>query len=196
MLDRSLNNYIESLSSDAGTPGGGNAIGLVNAFACGLMLMSLKIAIIKKEGDNIGEALNLKNQLENLQKRSLELAEEDRKVFKEVLALWKAKDESLDDVLKKAAEVSLNSSMLSFDLIRLIGAQDLQRYRNIITDVGIAVEFAQACFRGSMMNYKINIKSIKEKSSYEYLEKDKVKLMEVFCGISNKLQEKIEILVG
>ncbi len=189
-----MKDYIESLSSSDSTPGGGNAVGVVNSIATGLMLMSLRIAILKKVGD-IEEPLRFEKQLLDIQKKSLELADEDIEKFKEVMASWKIGGERIEKALKESAEVSLEISNQSLELIKLIGMQDIDSYTVILTDVAISLELAGACFRSGIINYKINVKGMKNQVAYNSLRKKRDELVEEFNDKYNDLIEKIKSLI-
>jgi formiminotetrahydrofolate cyclodeaminase len=73
ILDGSLKSYIDKVASSAGTPGGGNVIATVNSLAASLMLMSLRIAILKKESDS-AEALKFEQKLFDIKEKSQDLS--------------------------------------------------------------------------------------------------------------------------
>ncbi len=154
-----LKEYIDNLSSSAPVPGGGHAAATVLGFACGLMLMSLRIAVLKKKPENRA-ALELEMKLSELQKRSLNLAEKDSESFMEVMKNWKNPGEALDRALLASAEVSLDISSAALELLSLIEMEDLRRYSNIITDVGLAVSLAGSAHRGGVMNFRVNIRTL------------------------------------
>jgi formiminotetrahydrofolate cyclodeaminase len=194
LLNGDITGYIEKLSSSAGTPGGGNAIGLVNSFACGLMLMSMRIAILKKNPQD-ADILDFERQIETIQKRSLELAEKDSIKFKEVLSVWKEGGAKLENALRESAIISMEISRQALKLIEIISSQDLKRYVNIITDVGISAEFAGACFRGGIMNYKINAKGIKNSGAIEGLNEEITSMDERFQYLSKKVMDILKGLI-
>jgi len=187
-LKRSFEDYINAVSSSAGTPGGGHVAGVVCGFAYGLMLMSLRIAVLKRNPDS-KEALVLEEKLAELQKESLDCAEEDSEKFKNVMKSWKAGGDELDKAMSEAAEVSLKISEKSYELLKLIKAQELSGFRNIITDVGISAELARAAFRGGIMNCRVNILNISSKGRFEGEIKQ---LEENFNTDYNYLMEKLE----
>ncbi len=194
LLKESIDSYIGNLSSSTAIPGGGNTIALINSFACSLMLMSLRIAILKKGGDTKGET-ELEKQLLDMQKKSIKLAEEDSLKFKEVLASWKKGGDSLEKALKESAEVSLEISTIGLDLVNIIESQDMSRYSMVITDVGIALQLAGACFNGGMLNYKINVRSLKNQVVFNNLKKIRSKLLKDFNSKYDNLVEKIRSCV-
>lgn len=187
-INEPLKEYIDKLSSASSTPGGGNAIAVVNSLAAGLLLMSLRIVILKKEPDN-SEIQKLELLLIDIQKKSISLAEEDTLRFKQVMSCWKDGGVKLHKALLSSAKVSLDISKVSVGLIDLIGMQDLERFNNIITDVAIAIEFARSCFVGGIYNFLINVKSL-DVDLYSELKTEKEKLENKFnIGYQNTLKK-------
>src|SRR3989339_546499 len=95
LSNETLSEYIEKLSSDSGAPGGGSAIGVAGALACSLMLMSLRIAVLKKNSSD-AEALQLQDRLIFSRNGFLDLSEKDSEKFKTVMKYWKEKGQGLD----------------------------------------------------------------------------------------------------
>ncbi|MBN2407518.1 MAG: cyclodeaminase/cyclohydrolase family protein [Elusimicrobia bacterium] len=195
LTESSLGGYIEKLSSDSGTPGGGNALGVIGSMACALLLMSLRIAVLKKDRQN-GEALAAESRLLGIQKKMLSLAEEDSARFKEVLAAWRQGGEKLQAALKASALVSLEIAEKSCELLDVAGSLDLGKFANIITDVGISSELAGSCFRGGMMNYHINAKGIGDKSSCAQMAGRQAGLESGFAEKYGIVSEKIKAVMN
>ncbi len=173
MLDDKLLKYIESVASDSSTPGGGNVAGVINSLGCALMLMSLRIAVLKKDKRD-PDALQTEKELESLKEKSLCLAREDSRIFSKVMKYWKEGGSSLHRAIKESAEVSLDISEAAFILVSIIEKQELNRFKNIITDVGIALELARAAYESGIMNFKINCAGLQEPSGRHLKEKEKI----------------------
>jgi len=150
-----LQKYIEDVSSSSGTPGGGNVLGTVEALSCGLMLMSLRIAVLKK-GDSAPEFHDLEASLIEFQESAVLFAHEDSKRFSRLMSCWKEGGSKLESAVKSCADISVDIAELALNIMELIDRQNMEKYKNIITDVGIAFELAVSCFRGAEMNYRIN----------------------------------------
>ncbi|GEM_PF-3005039 len=150
-----IREYIDSLSSDKPTPGGGNAAGLANALGCSLMLMSLRIAVLKKNPED-AESINLEKGLLELREESMELAEQDSEKFLSVIKNYKKKGSGLSKAMYEAAQVSLNISSAAEKLSKLILKSPLGKMKNIITDVKMALEFSRVAYSGGMINCSVN----------------------------------------
>ncbi|MGM0568352.1 MAG: cyclodeaminase/cyclohydrolase family protein [Elusimicrobiota bacterium] len=193
MSEKTLNKYIEDVSSSAATPGGGNVAGVVNSLACSLMLMSLRIALLKKDPDNVF-GRELEKEVESIKKLSLELASRDSLYFNELMKNYKKGGEELNDSLKKSAVVSLDISEAALELVRKIKSIEIQKFKNIITDVGISLQLASAAFKSGVMNYKINISALKEPAGD--LEEKEKKFSSDFNQIFPVLKEKIDRIIN
>ncbi|MDA3792908.1 MAG: cyclodeaminase/cyclohydrolase family protein [Elusimicrobia bacterium] len=194
ILDGSLKSYIDKVASSAGTPGGGNVIATVNSLAASLMLMSLRIAILKKESDS-AEALKFEQKLLDIKEKSLELAEEDSREFKKVMKYWSEGGKYLEKSLKSSAAVSLKIAQKSVLLIELINSQDLSLYKNIITDVAISFYFAEATFRGGIANTIINAKLLKSKDNKSEILKMQTDIEKRYTDLAENLKDKLEIII-
>ncbi|MEA3506864.1 MAG: cyclodeaminase/cyclohydrolase family protein [Elusimicrobiota bacterium] len=190
----SLKSYIDKVASSASTPGGGSVIAAVNSLAASLMLMSLRIAILKKENPP-KEALDLEKELMDIKEESLELAEADSREFKKVMKNWSKGGELLEESLKRAAEVSLNISLKSLELIELIDAQDLNAYKNIITDVAIAFYLGESSFRGGIANSVINAKLLSREENKTEIFKRQKNIEKNFKGLADKLKGRFDAII-
>lgn len=178
----SFEEYLEEVSSSKSTPGGGHVAARVNALGCSLMLMSLRIAVLKRNPED-NKAIELEARLLNLRDISLELAEKDSESFRGVMRTWKDGGEPLEKALEYSAEVSKSIAEASLKLIDMINGEDISRYKNIITDVGLALRLAGTAFDGGIMNLKINASSIKDASRNE----------ELIAGADNLKKKRSEI---
>ncbi|NLB34616.1 MAG: cyclodeaminase/cyclohydrolase family protein [Elusimicrobia bacterium] len=192
--EESFTEYLKDLSSSRSTPGGGNAAARVNAMGCALMLMSLRIAVLKKTPEDDSAILLEKNLLE-LQERSMGLAEEDSSSFKGVMRAWKTGGQPLEEALRCSAEVSQKIAAAARELLQMIEGEEISKYKNIITDVGLALALARAAYEGGMMNTKINSAMLKNSSHKEKLisetEKDETEFRLTHGNLLEKINQYI-----
>lgn len=165
MLDRSLKNYLELLSSNTPTPGGGSVGDIMLAFSASLLSMVC------------GLSTGLENYIEDLKKLRDEfynLSFEDEESFNLVMNAYKLPKESeeekkfrkekIQEALKKAAEIPLKSLKLSKNLIPIIEILIKEGNKNAISDVGVAILSLKSGALSSYLNVKINLKSIKDEN--------------------------------
>jgi len=188
--EQSFTEYLNEVSSARSTPGGGHVAARVNAFGCGLMLMSLRIAVLKKDPSNTA-ALKLEKKLLKLQDTSMKLADEDSESFRSVMRSWKSGGEPLENALGYSAEVSQKIAGAARDLLETINSEEISKYKNIITDLGLAAALARTAYEGGMMNLKINSASLKNSSVKNKFINDAEKDEEGFRILYGNIIEKI-----
>ena len=82
MLEQKTTDFLEVLSSAAPVPGGGGASAAVGAFSSALGMMVANLTIGKKKyADVEEEIIEVKEQLQNLQKELVDLTDKDAEAF-------------------------------------------------------------------------------------------------------------------
>ncbi len=173
-LKKSIENFIEEISSSSPTPGGGSVSAFNGVLATSLGIMVCNLTTGKKKYESVqAEILELKNRLEKSKEKFLELYDEDSKAFDKVMEAFKLPKESEDEKLKRtqaiedatifATEVPIKTIETCYetmkDLIRLsqIGNQ------NSLSDAGVALILIKSCAEGAMLNVMINTKSLNDR---------------------------------
>ncbi|MGM0442028.1 MAG: cyclodeaminase/cyclohydrolase family protein [Elusimicrobiota bacterium] len=176
----SLNKYLKQVSSENSTPGGGNVLGVVNSLASSLILMAVRI----KSDTGVEE------KLEKIKEKSLDFAQKDSCKFEKVMEASKNKSDKLPAALQEAAKVSLDTARLSLELLNLIQKLELSEYDNLISDISIAAKLSRVCIKGSLLNCKINLNMLNEKSAAEDINKKREEIEGKFNDISLRLSKK------
>ncbi len=173
-LNKSLQNFIEEISSPSPTPGGGSVSAFCGVLGCSLGLMVCNLTIGKKKYESVqDEVLQIKNRLEKFKERFIELYDIDSKAFDKVMEAYKLPKETEEEKSKRtlaienatieATESPINVIQTSHevinDLVRLgeIGNQ------NSISDTGVAIHLIKTCAEGAMLNVMINTKSLNDR---------------------------------
>jgi formiminotetrahydrofolate cyclodeaminase len=190
-INEGVREYVSELASSAATPGGGNAAGLLCAFSASLMLMSLRIALIKKQPEDENWKI-LEDELEQIRIRGMELADEDSRCFRGLLEAWRDPSKDNEAAYSSCASVSLDIASSSLDILRHAESLDMKLFKNIITDVYMASEFAAASFRGAVMNCRVNLKYIKDESVIRETVARQSSLEKEFGIISRDLEGRVE----
>lgn len=164
-LKNSLEDYVDNLSQKLPYPGGGSVIALVGALSSALISMVLNFTTGKKSYAQYEEEINLLLQEnEKLKKELKTFIEEDSRIYKEIDALYKSKENPalLQEQLKKSANLHLR---ISEYMLKILEWNEILLYkgnRNLISDVGISAVLAVATFYGAKINAEINLKFIKD----------------------------------
>ncbi|MCR4418422.1 MAG: cyclodeaminase/cyclohydrolase family protein [Ignavibacteria bacterium] len=206
-LKKSLENFIEEISSSSPTPGGGSVSAFNGVLGTSLGLMVCNLTIGKKKYESVeAEVLEIKNRLQNFREKFLELYDEDSKAFDKVMEAIKLPKESEEDKIKRthaiedatvyATEIPINviqaCSEVTNDLIRLseIGNQ------NSLSDAGVALILIKSSAEGAMLNVMINTRSLNDRdramnlvlSAAQKLTELEAKIDEALKNIKKKLE--------
>lgn len=173
-LKKSLENFIEEISSSSPTPGGGSVSAFNGVLGTSLGLMVCNLTIGKKKYEGVeSEILEIKNHLEKFKKNFLELYDEDSRAFDKAMEAFKLPKETEEDKIKRtqaiedatvyATEVPIKVIETCYEvtnhLVRLseIGNQ------NSISDAGVALILIKSSAEGAMLNVMINTKSLNDR---------------------------------
>jgi len=173
-LKKSLENFIEEISSSSPTPGGGSVSAFNGVLGTSLGLMVCNLTIGKKKYEGVeSEILEIKNHLEKFKENFLELYDEDSRAFDKVMEAFKLPKETEEDKIKRtqaiedatvyATEVPIKVIETCYKvtnhLVRLseIGNQ------NSISDAGVALILIKSSAEGAMLNVMINTKSLNDR---------------------------------
>lgn len=163
MIDRTLKNYIEDLSSNSPVPGGGSVGDIILSFSASLALMVYNFT--KGLEMNVEELIRLRDEFYNLSYldeesyRKVTLAyklpkekEEDKKIRKE----------KIEEALKEAALIPLKAIKLSKSLIPFLDLILKKGNKNLVSDIGVAVYCLETGAISCYYNVLINLNNIKD----------------------------------
>lgn len=170
-----LHEYLEKLASDAPTPGGGSASGVVGSLAAALVAMVGRITLRKLEDEGLRQQLQgIVEEADSLRAKLLELADEDEEAFDKVMAAYKlpkATDEekerrkaAIQEALKGATEVPCRTAETCLRVLEKARAMAEHGTPTAISDVGTAAYLAEAALYSALLNVDINLKSLKDEA--------------------------------
>jgi methenyltetrahydrofolate cyclohydrolase len=121
-LDKSIKSYLEEISSNSPTPGGGNVAAFSGALACSLGVMVCNLTAGKKKyADVEEEILSVREKLSLKQDEFIRLAGEDNAAFENVMNAFKLPKES-DEQKKirqdKIEEATMHAADIPGDVIQ------------------------------------------------------------------------------
>ncbi|KUO62493.1 hypothetical protein APF79_08335 [bacterium BRH_c32] len=199
-----IKNYLESLSSNSPTPGGGNVAAFCGALSSSLGTMVCNLTIGKKkyanvESDMINLATNLKTFVDDFTK----LAREDNEAFDKVMGAFKLPKETDANKLERdnqIQEATIGASIVPANVIKkcyelipfLIEIAD-KGNSNSISDVGVALLLADTAAKGAYLNVLINCSSLDNQTiAYEIIKQNELFVNE----ISNQVELKYEAILS
>jgi glutamate formiminotransferase/formiminotetrahydrofolate cyclodeaminase len=168
----SISHYLEELSSNSSTPGGGNVSAFCGTLASSLGIMVCNLTIGKKKYlDSEDELKRLKGKLERVKDEFLTLSKEDNKAFDLVMEAFKLPKET--DAQKsirsqKIEEATIGAGVVPFRVIYLckniIPALMIiaeKGDQNSVSDAGVAISLISTAAQGAFLNVLINCSSYK-----------------------------------
>ncbi len=188
---QTLNDYLESLSSKAPTPGGGNVSAFSGVLASGLAIMVCNLTIGRKKYVDVeSEITEIKNQLEKLKDRFSELADEDNKAFEKVMEAFRLPKETdeekltrrakIDEATIGAAEVPSEVINVCKQIIPHIKTIVNKGNRNSLSDAGVAASLINTAAEGAFLNVLINCTSLSNQTfGNEFLKRTEIIYQEV-----------------
>ncbi len=192
MVDKSVKELLDAISSKAPTPGGGSVAALSGAISCSLAAMVCNLTIGKKKYEGVEEKMKeLLEKALTLRKRFEELIDEDSKAFDEVMKAFKEGGDK-QKAFKKAAEVPMETAENALKAIKIASEVAMLGNKNAISDAGSAAYMAYASFKMAAMNVKINLKYIEDEDFKKEMEENMEKMMKEMDEKFEKIKEVVE----
>jgi formiminotetrahydrofolate cyclodeaminase len=168
---KTLQEYLNDLSSNSPTPGGGNVAALCGVLASCLGTMVCNLTIGKKKyADVETEMIEIKNKLDIYQKEFLDLASQDNEAFDKVMAAFKLPKESesekeirsnqIEEATIGAAEIPGNVIKHCREILPLLKTISAKGNKNSISDAGVSVLLIKSAAQGAYLNVLINCASL------------------------------------
>ncbi len=163
-INRPIDEYLTDLAAKKPAPGGGSASALTGATGASLISMVANFTIGKERYKEFEEeAKEILRQSEEIRSKFMRLVDEDVEAYTKLSAVFKTKKgTNIDDVLKEATSVPMEIARLSLDGAKLCGQFADKCNRNLISDIGVAIEMLEASYNGAKFNVDINLNSMKD----------------------------------
>ena len=178
IVDRTIRGFLDELASSAPTPGGGSAGALVGAVGAALLAMVGNLTTGKKGYEAVEGAMRrLAAEADRLRGELVRLADEDVRVFGEVMAAYRmprggdgeraARRTALQTALRDATETPLELARVCAEVIELAAAAAEEGNTNVVSDAGVGVVAAHAALRAAALNVYVNAGSIEDRGFAE-----------------------------
>ncbi len=189
LINYSLSDFADELSSDSPAPGGGSVSALAGSMSASLSSMVANLSIGKKDFINQNKNINqIACDAQALKKDLLFLIDEDTKAFDMLMGALRLPKKTDEDksyrqsqilkMSKHVTDVPFQTLKKSKELMDLSNrALDIGN-KNCISDAGVAAEMAYSCAYGAYYNVKINLIDLKEeKVFYSKTKKESEKII-------------------
>jgi len=171
---KSLQKYLEELSSNSPTPGGGNVAALCGALSASLGTMVCNLTIGKKKYLDVETEMNeMKVKLNVYVDKFLSLAKCDNEAFERVMDAFKLpketdeqkklRIEAIEKSTLEAASVPADVIKNCREIIPFLETISKKGNQNSLSDAGVAVAVIAAASEGAFLNVLINYSSLSEK---------------------------------
>jgi formiminotetrahydrofolate cyclodeaminase len=178
-----VQDFVRELSSANPTPGGGSVAALCGALGAALSAMVSRLTVgnerFKKAWSSMEEGMGAADELSG---RFLELVQEDSDAYQGVMAAFQLPQETdtqrssrevaVEEAMKKAATVPLQTLRAAEKLIHLAREAVQQGNPNAITDAGAALQLAGTTAAVAEYNVRINLSRIKNEAFIAECEKE------------------------
>jgi methenyltetrahydrofolate cyclohydrolase len=168
-----IKKFLEKLASDTPTPGGGSAAALSGALSASLIAMVAGLSYKKGQPES-GEMKTARKKALMIQQKLYRAIEEDAGSFDAVMEAFRLpRDEArqrlyrsrmIQKAYRKATVTPQKVCELSLRLLEFSQFLLRKGNQNAFSDTGVASRLAHAAFEGGMLNVRINLGSIRDKS--------------------------------
>ena len=198
-----LQDYVKAVASSSPAPGGGSVAAVCGALGAALARMVANIALGKEDYKSVHKELRrISTTGESIQKRLLELAEEDTRAYWGVMkALQKPKAtpaqkerrrQAIQMAMKKATDVPAETMEKCVEVLELSKKAIEKGSREAFTDVGSAALVARAGLEAAGLNVKVNLLSIKDEAFCKKTRAKAVSLLRKGSTLSNSVARIVE----
>jgi methenyltetrahydrofolate cyclohydrolase len=198
----SIGKYLEELSSNSPTPGGGNVSAFCGSLASSLGVMVCNLTIGKKKYIESEEELKvLMKKLEKAIDEFLVLAEEDNNAFEQVMEALKLPKETEAQITKRSKKIeiaTIAAGVVPFRVIYLcktiIPALMIiaeKGNQNSLSDAGVAISLISSAAQGAYLNVLINCSSYKDNAEAKDI---LLRAQSEFAGVKDICRKGIEII--
>jgi glutamate formiminotransferase/formiminotetrahydrofolate cyclodeaminase len=188
---KSMQNYIDELSSNSPTPGGGNVSAVCGALASSLGSMVCNLTIGKRKYlDFETGAKDLLKKFEGLKKDFLALAIKDNHSFERVMEAFKLpkdtdvqksdRKDAIDKATMEAAVIPADVIIKCKELLPLLERIAENGNQNSLSDAGVAISITSAAAEGAFLNVAINCSGLQNQvTAEEFLKKSEYTYEEI-----------------
>ena len=171
MIEQSVAEFAEALSSSAPVPGGGGASAMVGALASALGMMVTNLTIGKKKYEMFErELIACREDLTILRDELLALIQKDAEAFEPLSRAYSMPKDApnravvMEEALFRASLAPLEIMNTALTAMKTMDTLVEKGSRLAISDVGVGVILAQAAIEGASLNVYINTKLMADRT--------------------------------
>lgn len=192
LADLTVKDFLDKVAGNDPVPGGGSIAALGGALASALATMVTGLTIGKKGYEASEEVMQHAQTLTTrFQKEFIALIDKDSEAYDEVFACFKlpkatdeekaARSAAIQEATKYAALVPMQVARNAYELMSVIADVARLGNRNAVTDACVAMMSARTAVLGALLNVRINLGSIKDKTFADELQREADVLERLAC---------------
>jgi formiminotetrahydrofolate cyclodeaminase len=173
-----ITEFLAATSSDAPVPGGGSVAALSAAIASSLTEMVANLTVGKKGYDEVQDEMKaISEKMSSYTPKFVDFIDKDASSFDEVMKSFKlpkdtdeekkARTEAIQNGMKLAATVPLETARAAMEILGMIEAVVVRGNNNAVTDGAVAAMMTRTAVLSALFNTKINLGSIKDAAFVE-----------------------------
>jgi len=196
--NRTINEFLDALSSASPTPGGGSVAALSAAVAASLGAMVCALASKKIDDPRLR---TLAASFVELREGFTQLAREDEQAFDAVMAAYRvpredpSRADAIQSALRGAAAVPLKTAQSGVQLLTDLLAVVPLGTRQSISDAGVAALLGRSAVEAAILNVRVNLAYLTDdavtaplRQESDALELEAVRLAErILAGVNTRL---------
>ena len=178
LVEMKLSDFVDEVSRESPAPGGGSIAAVAGALGASLSSMVSNLTANKRGSEKVDDILNdAANKCQEIKNALVKAVDDDTNAFnaymdarrlpKKTEEEKKARHQAMQDGLKQAVNVPLNTAKLSYEAVKIAMAVAENGNPNSITDVGVGAQSAYTGVLGGIYNVLINLKDIEDEKFNE-----------------------------
>lgn len=199
---KTIEGFLEVLSSKEPIPGGGGASALAGALGNALGQMVANLTIGKKKYAGVEEEIKeLLGRMQELQAVFVTLSDRDAEVFAPLAQCYSLPSATEEEKAYKETvmeERLLDASLVPLEIMEhasaMLGILEIlgdKGSRLAVSDVGVGVQFIRTALLGAVMNVYINTRSMKDREKAEELNARAGKLIEEGTAWADRIYARV-----
>ncbi len=188
---KTIEEFLNDLSSSNSIPGGGSAAALSGALNAAVISFIANLTIGKEKYAEVEtEAREILLESEELKKEMLLMIDQDSKILNDILDSYKAgEQDKIKSVCHDAVEFSLDMTKNAIRLMRLSLEISEIGNRMLASDFEVAAYIGDAAVGSAIANIKINLKSLDDQKYIENIQEEYQKLKEESSNLKEEIIE-------
>lgn len=203
-LQKTLKNYLDELSSNSPTPGGGNVAAMCGVLASSLGQMVCNLTIGKKKYLSFEkEVKDILIKLENIRNEFLILAEKDNEAFDRVMdafKLPKGNDEQISFRRTAIEKATFEAALIPEEVIKkcsslipLLNEIAEKGNKNSLSDSGVAISLTASAAESAFLNVAINCSGLTNQiTANELLKRSEI----IYLEVKEKSRDTISAIIN